>query len=153
MKSTTWRRRDLAASLMVILVGLFCAIEALSYDLGTASRMGPGFFPFAVSLFIVAVGLGIGLVDARAPEAEHHEVPATKPWRALIVLPVSILVFAAIVGRFGLAPATFLAVFVSTFAEKTLTLQRSLIIAISMTIVCVLIFRVLLGIQVRSFIW
>ena len=37
--------KDLLAGLIFVSIGLAFAYAALSYDLGTAFRMGPGYFP------------------------------------------------------------------------------------------------------------
>lgn len=154
MRNISWRRKDVLAGLVVTLIGIGAIFEALSYNLGTAAQMGPGFFPLSIGMIIVALGLGIIMIGGRGPEMHQEEGDqATTPWRALIALPLSILIFSVATPSFGLAPATFLAVFISTFADRTLTLLRSLVIALGWTTLCILIFRVGLGIQVRVFIW
>lgn len=151
---SSFRTRDLLAGGLAIAFGLFYLIEALSYNLGTATRMGPGYFPFGLGLLMVALGIAIIVFDARSPEQENDEPEAFIPSRrALLFLPASILVFAFVVGRFGLAPATFLAIFLSTFADRSISLLKGFVIALVMTVLCVLIFRVGLGMQVRAFIW
>lgn len=149
--------KDLVAGSLMTIVGALSIAEAMNYRLGTAAHMGPGYFPLGLGALLVALGLGIIVVDAMGAPAQttsdEASAPQTASWRALISLPLSILLFATVVTRFGLGPAMFLAVFVSTFADRSLTLTKAVAIALTMTIVCILVFRVGLNIQTRAFIW
>lgn len=147
-----FNRKDVLAGGIVVLVGVLCTLEALSYSMGTATSMGPGYFPFLLGILLVVLGIAVAVIDARAIVRDEGE-PFTVSWRALVALPASILVFAAIIERFGLAPATFLAVLVSTLADKTSPLWRGVMLSAAVTALCVLIFRFGLGMQVRTFIW
>ena len=44
----TRNRIDLLAGLFVGLVGVIALIEAMNFELGSARRMGPGYFPFYI---------------------------------------------------------------------------------------------------------
>ena len=44
---------------LLIVFGLFFAFQSLSMDLGTALRMGPGYFPLVLSGILVLVGIGL----------------------------------------------------------------------------------------------
>lgn len=71
------------------------------YAMGTAFRMGPGYFPRLLCGLLVALGLIIAVkgVVGRAdmPEALH--------WRPLIMITLAILAFAGLISNFGLLPA------------------------------------------------
>lgn len=154
MKHATWRRKDVFSGAFIVLIGVLALWEASTYNLGTAARMGPGLFPFGLGILVIALGLGIMVIDARQPEMTSDEGAGPKAsWRALFFLPLSILTFALVVSRWGLAPATLLAVFISTFADRSQTLVKSFIIACVVTVLCVIVFSYLLGLQVEVFKW
>jgi len=143
-------KRDLIAGVLVIVVGLYVAVESSSYSLGTARSMGPGYFPLGLGIVLIFLGVCILLVDARGPD-EGEELKIS--WRPMIILPVSVLVFAALIQRFGLGPSIFLAVFTSTFADKKISIRTALIISTVMMVVTILIFIVGLDMQTGAFKW
>ena len=52
--------KDFWSGVMFIAFGLFFAGFARQYDLGTAARMGPAYFPTMLGLLLVLVGAMIG---------------------------------------------------------------------------------------------
>lgn len=154
MTGTRWNTRDLVAGVIVLGVGLYYIAESLTYTFGTMARVGPGMFPFGLGVILSGLGVAILLVDGRTPQVPETQAggPAVA-WRAVIFLPAAVMVFALIIQRLGLAPATFLAVIISTLADRTVRPPAALILAVIITVVCVLIFRVGLGLQAPVFVW
>ena len=56
MTGYTIDRTDAAAGVLFILFGLFFGIQSLGLDLGTAFRMGPGYFPLVLAVVLVIFG-------------------------------------------------------------------------------------------------
>lgn len=151
--------RDLSSAGLVFLIGGLTLFEANRYPFGTVRNMGPGFFPTIVGLALLVLGAAIlaggrlhgpavvGEVDEDDGEVRRRSI------RSLIVLPAAILVFAALVRGYGLAPATFLSVLVSAFADTRVRFIRALAIAAAVTLLCLAIFSLGLGIQVKVFAW
>ena len=46
--------KDLVAGLMFIAIGITAIVIASNYTLGTAARMGPGYFPRILSILLIA---------------------------------------------------------------------------------------------------
>lgn len=146
--------RELVAGFLIAAIGGGIALESLNYQLGTAMRMGPGFFPLALGLLLVGFGIAIMVFDTRAARnAPAAPSPLNIAWRPLFVLPLSILVFAFCIRRFGLAPATFASVFLSTLAERATPLARALLISVIITALAVIIFQWGLELRVETFRW
>ena len=57
MKSLSFSMRDLICGLFFIAVGLFFAIQAYGLDIGTAFKMGPGYFPLVLAGLLVIFGI------------------------------------------------------------------------------------------------
>src|SRR5688500_6453894 len=75
LKSLSIRnQKDFAAGALYIVVGLAFAIGATDYNLGTAARMGPGYFPFWLGLFLAAVGAVVLVRSVRAG-ADRQALP------------------------------------------------------------------------------
>jgi hypothetical protein len=43
--------------ILAILIGSFFAVNSLTYSVGTTSNMGPGYYPLAISVIIISVGV------------------------------------------------------------------------------------------------
>src|SRR3546814_4259840 len=57
-------KKNFVAGALYVSFGALVAIGSASYDLGTAQRMGPGYFPLALGLLL----MGVGLLVARSEE-------------------------------------------------------------------------------------
>ena len=69
MKHLIKNPRDFWAGVMFLGVGAMFAGIAFTYKLGTAARMGPGFFPFFLGLILAALGVAIAVTALRPKNA------------------------------------------------------------------------------------
>jgi hypothetical protein len=106
--------RDLASSLVVFAAGLFFIVNGLNYAMGSAARMGPGFYP--VLLGVIAVILAVILLVPALTREGHLEPVA---WRPFLAVSAAIAAFALTLRSFGIAPAIFATVIVSAMADRT----------------------------------
>ena len=72
MKFKVRSQREFAAGLIFFFIGAIWLASSLSYRVGTATAMGPGYFPLVVSLILT--GLGIGSVFRSLTFAEADVV-------------------------------------------------------------------------------
>jgi hypothetical protein len=137
--------RDILAGLIFIAFGLTFAAISLTYQLGTAFKMGPGYFPFVLGLLLVLLGLAI-TVDGflKSETQELGEIP----WRGLVLLTAAVIVFGLGVRRLGLAPSLFLAAFLAALSSVRTSMLAALIMAAGLTALCVVIFVFSLGMPV-----
>lgn len=135
-------RVDLLAGAIFSVIGAAFAAYAWRYlDLGTPFRMGPGFFPVLLGLLLTALGLGI----AGGGLFGRPTAIGALPWRAMLLLTLSPIVFGMTIRSLGLAPATALAVVIAAFASPTITPARAVVVTLALTAFCCLIFVVALG--------
>jgi hypothetical protein len=122
-------RRDHVTGALFAATGGVIAFGALAYPLGSAMRMGPGYFPLLLGL--VLVGLG-GLV---ALNAERSDAIARVSWtdvswlRPLALVSLSVVVFALVVEGGGLVAAVFGIVVVSGLAHRAFRWRDMLVLA------------------------
>lgn len=146
--------RELVAGFLIAAFGAGIVVESLNYQLGTAMHMGPGFFPLALGMLLIGFGIAIMVFDTRAARGRAEmPAPLNIAWRPLITLSLSILVFAFCIRRFGLAPATFASVFLSTLSERSTSLLRGLVVSVAITVLSVIIFQWGLELRVETFRW
>lgn len=143
---------DVLAGLFVILIGVLSVIESLNFDMGTTRNMGPGYFPYYIGIFMLIVGVGIVLEGFR-PAMEGHIFGQLPSIRGLLMILAGVIAFALTIQRFGLAPATAIAVFLGTLADDTTPLLQKVILTIAVPIVSVLIFIYGLGMNADVFRW
>ena len=138
-------RDDLIAAALFIALGGFFAIEALSYDLGTPFRMGPGFLPLTLGTVLVALGLAVG-VTGLSKGADAVKDPVS--WRAILLVSFAVVFFAVTLRGLGFVPTVFVTVLVTCLASRMNTVIGAVLIAAGLTLMCVLIFVIGLRLQV-----
>jgi hypothetical protein len=92
MKFRIRSQREFTAGLIFFSIGTIWLAGSLSYRVGTATAMGPGYFPLVVSLILTALGIGSVVRSVKIAEADVVE-----PWPLVAIG----LVLGAVVG-FGL---------------------------------------------------
>lgn len=141
-------RNDLVTGGIFIGIGGFFAISTLvELPIGTPLRMGPGFFPIAVSGLLVLVGLAVILRSVRPSDI----VAGPIPWRGLLILLPMPVLFGATIRGLGLVPAVFVVAFISTFASRRATVRTALLLAIALTVLSTLVFYFALRLPFRLF--
>ena len=136
--------KDILAGSVFIAFGLYFALVSLTYEVGSALSMGPGYFPLVLGGVLVLLGIvivGKGLV------AGDGEPIGTIPWRSAALIVAAIIFFGATVRGLGMVPALFVATLLSALAGHRTGIIPATVISIGLTILCVLIFVV--GLQLR----
>lgn len=137
---------------LAIAIGGFAAWEASAYPLGTLNRMGPGYFPVALGGLLMALGGALGLSGLRW--GKTAPAPLEPPnLRSLIFVLTGIAAFAALVRTAGLVPATVALVVLSSLSERRIRPLQVALLAIAVSLLCVLLFRVLIGLPLPAFRW
>jgi hypothetical protein len=139
--------KDLLAGLIFIGFGLAFGYATLGYQIGTALRMGPGYFPLVLSGIMVLLGVVITVQSfATGPD----ETPLGRvPWLGLVLIMAALAFFGLTVRGLGLAPALFVTTFLSAFASERTGVIGALIMAAGLVIVAMAIFIWGLGIPLQ----
>lgn len=141
-------RRDLIGGLMLVVAGAVPLADTVTYPMGTLKRLGPGFFPTVLCVMLIVFGIVI-LVGAMTRDGPGPAVD----WRPLGSVSAGLLVFALTVDSLGLAPAVVLLVAIATLADRPYRPRRTLILAAILTVACVLVFQVGLGMKMPILRW
>jgi hypothetical protein len=140
--------KDLLSGLIFIGFGLAFGYASLSYEIGTALRMGPGYFPVALSAIMIVLG-GMILIQGLF-RAGPDETPLGRvPWVALALIMGALAFFGFTVRGLGLAPALFVTTFMSAFASARTGVVGALVMAAGLTLICILIFVEGLGLPLQ----
>lgn len=119
-------QRDFFAGLIFLAFGVVAAVVARDYPIGSAVRMGPGYFPLVLGCILAILGLVIiarGLLSEGPP-------PERTYWRPLCLILIAIAVFAASVESLGIALATaFLVAIGATASPESRRYETVLLVA------------------------
>jgi Tripartite tricarboxylate transporter TctB family len=141
--------KDFYAGLLFFLTGLAAMVMAFEYPLGTAARMGPGYFPRVLGGIMMALGAMLSIRSF----ALKGEAITPFAWKAIALVLGGVCVFGAIAIQTGLVIATFALIIITGLASKEFNLKESLISSALLSVVAVLMFIVGLKLQFPIFPW
>jgi Tripartite tricarboxylate transporter TctB family len=141
MKPSILDNKDVWAGLFLIVFGVTAVVLARNYTFGTALRMGPGFFPTVLGAFLILAGLYILTNGLRSGET----LGGSWPLRALIVLPLALVLFGVLIDRAGFVPAMLVLVFGSGLAGRDFRLIEMILFSVFLTALCAVVFVWALG--------
>jgi hypothetical protein len=136
MKPAFLDSKDFWAGVMFLATGLAAMFIARRYAFGTTLRMGPGYFPSALGGLLVLFGLWFVAKGLRSGERIEGGWSA----RALIVLPLSLVLFGLLVERAGFVPALAVLIFGSAAAGTQFRLVEVALLTVALTALCVAVF-------------
>ena len=135
--------KDFYAGVLFVAVGIFAIVIAAGYPMGTAARMGPGYFPRILGILLILLG---GALALRSLKLQGSPIPAWK-WRPIIVVLGSVVLFGEIVNYVGLAISTIILIVLASWASTEFRLKEALISGVALALLTVLVFVILLKLQ------
>jgi len=112
-------QRDFGAGIMYMVIGLFFAIMATNYPMGTAAKMGPGYFPFYLGILMFLLGLLVA-VKAFGAKAAIESIPKFN-WRIMAQITGAVVLYGLLLPRLGFLIAVVVLVFVAASASREFT--------------------------------
>ncbi len=136
--------KDVLAGGTFIALGVAFAAGALTYDIGSPVRMGPGYVPLVLG--VVLAGLGV-LVIAKGFIAGEGDPIGEVDWRAVVLITAALLFFGLTVRGLGVVGALFGASLLAALARSQTSVREALVIAVGLTALSVVIFIVALQLR------
>ncbi len=128
--------KDFWSGVMLIAIGATALYIGRDYPFGTALRMGAGFFPLVLGAVLVLFGVYFVVHGLRSSDSiEGGWSP-----RALVILPLSFVLFGVLMQHAGFVPALFVLVVGSAAAGTEFKLVEVLLLAGLLTVLCVALF-------------
>ena len=137
--------RDLWAGVIFIAFGVAGAVIARGYPLGTAARMGPGYFPTVLGILLIVLGVAI---VARGLRNRRQLWPSWDVRSALGVLS-AVCVFAAAIRPLGLVIAAAATLAVACLASRRYPLREAAAVVGALVLVSALLFVQALGLPLH----
>ena len=136
MKMAFLNKKDFWAGMMLTGIGAAAMFIARDYRFGSALRMGPGFFPTILGGILIAFGVCIMAVGLKSGE----KIQGSLSLRALIMLPLSLILFGVLMEKAGFIPALVALVFVSAASGREFKFVEVLLLTVVMTVASAALF-------------
>ncbi|WP_454851303.1 tripartite tricarboxylate transporter TctB family protein [Rhizobium binxianense] len=147
MKSITFDTTNAICGALLAATGAFFAVQSFGLEIGTALRMGPGYFPLVLSAVLVLLG-AIILVQAVRVQGEPIEPLA---WRGMLFILPAPVFFGLTVRGLGFAPALFFTAFIACFASQRMNVLFALVLSLVLTAFSIAVFSYGLGLPFERF--
>lgn len=147
------KNKDLLAGLMFVVIGVIFWVGASNYQLGSAARMGPGWFPSVLGAIMTFLGVliaGLGLKN-QAQWAATQGIGWT--WKPVIILTVAVVLFGFALPTLGMVVAIIMLTFISGIAAHDKEYKSLAMITVIMCIFCAAVFVWGLKLQMKLFPW
>lgn len=133
----TLLNKDVLSGALFIVVGAAGLWLGQDYAMGTAFRMGPGYFPRVLCGLLVIVGFIVAvkgfIAGGERPEPLH--------WRPLILVTLAVLAFGSLIANFGLLPAAAVVVFLGALGGPEFKPLEGILLAALLSAAAVAIFK------------
>jgi hypothetical protein len=128
--------QDLGAAVVFIAIGIAGVYFGGDLRFGTASLMGPGYFPVILSWVIIGIGAIVGFkaLTVEGPRIEPLQL------RPILVIIASILAFGYAIDRIGLALTTVLLTVLAGFARRDMNPLETILLGAGLALFAVLLF-------------
>lgn len=138
--------KDFYTGILFVLFGAGFAWGATLYNLGTAARMGPGYFPLLLGGLLILIGVIVFVRSLVTRSADGRVARIfVKPG---LLLFGSIAAFALLLRPAGLVFSIFAIILISSFASRDLRFREALISAIVLCIASIAVFVYALNLQI-----
>jgi hypothetical protein len=139
--------KDFWSGVLFVAVGVFAIVYGSRYSLGSAARMGPGYFPRILGILLVVLGAALAL---RAMRVQGPPVPRWH-WRPTLTVLGSVVLFGLIVQKVGLALSTVILIVLASSASHEWRPRESIIAGVLLAALATGVF--IIGLKLQLPIW
>ena len=145
MASDASNLKPLAAGIFFAAVGAFFSTSSyLTLEIGHLSAIGPGFFPFALGLVLILLGVGITMQVAGAAWSTFGTVSV----RGILCLGLAPVLFSQTVLGLGMVVSVALTTLLACLSSRQMNVRVAAAVVALTTLVSVLIFHYLIALPV-----
>lgn len=141
--------RDLWAGVMFFAFGVLFVVLSRQYQLGTAAKMGPGYFPTVLGGILALLGL---IIFGKAFEKHNAELKVDKVgWRELLLILGSVALFGLLLPSMGMVVSIFLLIAVAALASHEFSIRDTILTSIVLIAMSYLVF--VKGLELQFPVW
>lgn len=127
-------QKNFASGLLYIVVGAGVSAVSTSYTMGTAAKMGPGYFPFWLGLILAVIGVMV-LIGSLRVTSETDTIPGLDV-RSMIWILGAIVLFGLLLRPLGLVLSLVLMVMIASMASHEFGWKGALLNAMILLAIC-----------------
>ena len=128
--------KEFGSGLLFAGFGIAAIAIGAAYPVGTAARMGPGYFPRGLGMILIGIGIILILRSFRDPGSPIM----MKDLRPIAIVLGSVVLFGLTVSQAGLILSTLLIILVSSTASHEYRWKESIMASIALAIFVVIAF-------------
>ncbi|MGB3813567.1 MAG: tripartite tricarboxylate transporter TctB family protein [Shinella sp.] len=147
MKQVQFDSTNAICGLTFIALGGFFVYQCLNLELGTAFRMGPGYFPLILAVILTMLGIVVLVQSARV----KGEPMGPLAFRGMLFILPAPVFFGLTVRGLGFVPSLFFTALIAAFASQRMKPGMALILALAITIFSAAVFSYALGLPFERF--
>ena len=142
--------QDFWSGVLFVAFGLFFMFYALDYDMGTAARMGPAYFPMMLGGLLVFLGILIGVRGVAAggasKDSRFHIAPGAEGavsrfhFKPLLLVLGAVVAFGVLLRPAGLLVALAALVGISSLGGDQFRLRDVVLLTIVLTLLVLAVF-------------
>lgn len=117
---------DFWSGLMFMAFGILAIVISRDYPMGTASRMGPGYFP----TYLGAIMLVLGAIVAAMSFKSTSDKISGFAWKPIILLSLGFMMFGWGIDHIGFIPSLFGTILITSAAGSQFKLLEVLILSV-----------------------
>jgi len=142
-------QQDFYSGVMFIAFGLTAIVVARDYAMGSAMRMGPGYFPTYLGALLIVIG---SVLSLRSFKTEGQRI---KPfaWRPMIMLTLAFCLFGWGIDHIGFIPGLVCVVVISALGGRRFALREVIPLAVVLVTLAVAIFVYGIALPFKLFWW
>lgn len=142
-------QRDFWSGIMFIVTGLLFIGLSSQYQLGSAAKMGPGYFPTMLGGLMALLGLLIGWGSTAKSNPETKLTPVG--WRELGLVLISVACFAFLLPKMGVVISIIALIAIAAVASHEFSMRDT---AISIVVLLILSYVVFVkGLELQFPVW
>ncbi len=141
--------KDFWAGILYIAFGIAAIGIAYNYPVGSAGRMGPGYFPRALGIILIGLGLILSLRALRL-RGEPLSFPTFKP---IVIIIGATVLFGLAAPKLGLVVATIILVIASSTASEEFNWKEAVIASVGLAVFAWVAFARGLNLQLPVWPW
>lgn len=147
--------QDFWCGMLFVALGGLAIYLSRDYEMGSALRMGPGYFPTWLGAILMGFGVVIGGLAFRL-EGDNNQGLAWREWawRPWLVLPATLAIFAVLMdAEFGFVPSLIWLIVGCALAHRDVHWRETVLLSLGVTAGAVAIFTYGLGMPYPLFWW
>lgn len=146
---TIRNQKDFWAGVMFVVIGVLFLFWSQAYQFGTASRMGPGYFPTVLGGLQIALGILVAwpALGRSSPIVKVDSIG----WRGLGIILGAVILYAVLLPRLGFVISLVVLIVVSAMGTREFRPVETLISTVVLGIVSYLVF--VKGLELQFPVW